>query len=89
MPDLSRFQAQGHETCFHGSAFFARGAGSSAMPGDAERMNANATPDNPVQPAAAPADAEEPSWIEIGSPKRRTAPPAWSDEASGDAPGES
>ncbi|HEX7353047.1 ABC transporter transmembrane domain-containing protein [Brachybacterium sp.] len=48
-------------------------------------MNANATPDNPVQPAAAPADAEEPSWIEIGSPKRRTAPPAWSDEASGDA----
>lgn len=48
-------------------------------------MNANATPDSPVQDAADAPAAEEPSWIEIGSPKRWNAPPAWSDETAQNA----
>ena len=46
-------------------------------------------PADSADPAAADADAEqvaaEPGWIEVGSPKRRTMPPAWSDEARGNA----
>ena len=62
-------------------------------------MNANATPDSPAQDPAdsdpenmdqaggppAASDSEEPTWIEVGSPRRRTMPPAWSDEALDDA----
>ena len=49
-------------------------------------MNASATPDHPVQDAAEDqASSAEPAWIEVGSPKRRTAPPAWSDEVAHDA----
>jgi ABC-type multidrug transport system fused ATPase/permease subunit len=47
-------------------------------------MNANATPDSPVHSAARTA-ADEPAWIEIGSPKRRSTPPSWSDETTHDA----
>lgn len=35
--------------------------------------------------SARPTEDEQPAWIEVGSPKRRTAPPAWADEAHGDA----
>lgn len=49
-------------------------------------MSTNTSPDAPVHAASSegPASAE-PAWIEIGSPKRRTSPPPWSDELARDA----
>ncbi|MGO1685009.1 MAG: hypothetical protein ACTHYR_08525, partial [Brachybacterium sp.] len=49
-------------------------------------MNANATPHSPVQDDSEDlSPSTEPTWIEVGSPKRRTTPPAWSDEVAHDA----
>ncbi|MGO2192822.1 MAG: ABC transporter transmembrane domain-containing protein [Brachybacterium sp.] len=49
-------------------------------------MSTNATPDVPLRNARdTEQTAAEPAWIEIGSPKRRTAPPTWSDELARDA----
>lgn len=49
-------------------------------------MTSRATPETPVEDAAENAAAgAEPAWIEVGSPKRRTGPPAWSDEIPRDA----
>lgn len=45
-------------------------------------MTSEATPETPVENGA---DAAPPAWIEVGSPKRRTGPPAWSDEIPRDA----
>ena len=49
-------------------------------------MSTDSSPDVPVRAASndAPASAD-PAWIEIGSPKRRTSPPPWSDELARDA----
>lgn len=49
-------------------------------------MTSRATPETPVEDAAENVAAgAEPAWIEVGSPKRRTGPPAWSDEIPRDA----
>lgn len=49
-------------------------------------MTSRATPETPVENAVEnSADAAPPAWIEVGSPKRRTGPPAWSDEIPRDA----
>ena len=49
-------------------------------------MTSRATPETPVENAVEYAAAgAEPAWIEVGSPKRRTGPPAWSDEIPRDA----
>ena len=49
-------------------------------------MTSRTTPETPVEDAAENAAAgAEPAWIEVGSPKRRTGPPAWSDEIPRDA----
>lgn len=49
-------------------------------------MSTDTTPDLPVRaPSGAGPASAEPAWIEIGSPRRRTDPPTWSDELARDA----
>ncbi|GAA4520928.1 hypothetical protein GCM10023160_07040 [Brachybacterium paraconglomeratum] len=53
-------------------------------------MSPRATPDIPIHGASSEGPpSAEPAWIEVGSPKRRTAPPTWSDELARDAWGDS